>query len=60
MLDFFNGYAKKVGVTDVLDDSFTMILACLFSSNFATYSLNVNIVALVVSLYFFPYMINYK
>jgi hypothetical protein len=60
MLDFFKGYAKEVGVTAVLGDSFMMILACLLSSNFATYSLNINIIALVISIYFFPYMINYE
>jgi len=60
MLDFFKGYAQEVGVTAVLGDSFMMILACLLSSNFATYSLNINIIALTISIYFFPYMINYK
>jgi len=60
MLDFFKGYAKEVGVGAILGDSFMMILACLFSSNFATYSLNVNIIALVISIYFIPYMINYE
>jgi hypothetical protein len=60
MLDFFKGYAKEVGVTAVLGDSFMMILACLLSSNFATYSLNINIIALTISIYFFPYMINYE
>ena len=60
MLDFFKGYAKEVGVGAILGDSFMMILACLFSSNFATYSLNVNIIALVISIYFIPYTINYE
>jgi len=57
---FIKGYAKEVGVTAVLGDSFMMILACLLSSNFATYSLNINIIALTISIYFFPYMINYE
>ena len=60
MLDFFKEYAKEVGAGAILGDSFMMIIACLLSSNFATYNLNTNIIALVISLYFFPYMINYE
>jgi hypothetical protein len=60
MLDFFKGYANEVGAGAIVGDSFMMILACLLSSNFATYSLNTNIIALVFSLYFVPYMINYE
>jgi len=59
MLDFFKEYAKEVGVQAILGDSFMMILACLLSSHFAGYSLNINIILLIISLYFFPYMINY-
>lgn len=60
MLDFFKEYAKEVGAGAILGDSFMMIIACLLSSNFATYNLNTNIIVLVISLYFFPYMINYE
>jgi hypothetical protein len=60
MLDFFKEYAKEVGIGAILGDSFMMIIACLASSHFATYTLNKNIITLVVSLYFFPYMINYE
>jgi uncharacterized protein YacL len=59
MLDFFKEYAKELGIGAILGDSFMMILSCLFSSHFATYSLNYNIILLIISLYFFPYMINY-
>jgi hypothetical protein len=59
MLDFFKDYAKEVGSGAILGDSFMMILACLLSSNFATYSINTNIILLVVLTYFIPYMINY-
>lgn len=59
MLDFFKDYAKEVGVGAILGDSFMMIIACLSSSYFATYSLNSNLIILVFSLYFVPYMINY-
>ena len=60
MLDFFKDYAKEVGGGAIIGDSFMMILACLLSSYFATYSLNNNIIVLVISLYFVPYMINFE
>jgi len=59
MLDFFKNYAKEVGSGAILGDSFMMIIACLLSSHFATYSLNTNIIVLVISCYLIPYMINY-
>ena len=59
MLDFFKDYANEVGVGAILGDSFMMILAILLSSHFATYSLNSNIIMLIVFVYFVPYMINY-
>jgi hypothetical protein len=60
MLDFFKMYAKEVGAGAIIGDSFMMILSCLLSSHFATYNINYNIIILVISLYFFPYMINYE
>jgi uncharacterized protein YacL len=60
MLDFFKDYAKEVGTGAILGDSFMMVLACLLSSNFATYSLNINTICLILSLYFVPYVINYE
>jgi hypothetical protein len=60
MLDFFKGYAKEVGSGAIIGDSCMMILACLLSSHFATYSINLNIILLVISSYFIPYMINYE
>jgi hypothetical protein len=59
MLDFFKEYAEEVGAGAILGDSFMMILSCLLSSYYATYSLNFNIIGLVISLYFYPYMVNY-
>ena len=59
MLDFFKDYAVEVGSGAILGDSFMMIIACLLSSYFATYNLNSNIIILIVSVYFVPYMINY-
>ena len=60
MLDFFKDYAREVGAGAILGDSFMMIISVLLSSYFATYSLNSNIIILIISLYLFPYMINYK
>ena len=59
MLDFFKEYAKEVGIGAIIGDSFMMIMACVLSSHYATYSLNTNIILLVVSVYFIPYLINY-
>jgi uncharacterized protein YacL len=59
MLDFFKQYAGEVGTGAILGDSFMMIIACLLSSYFATYSVNGNIILLIVSIYLFPYLINY-
>ena len=59
MLDFFKDYAKEVGSGAILGDSFMMFLTSLLSSHFATYTLNSNIIILIISVYFFPYMINY-
>jgi hypothetical protein len=60
MLDFFKLYAKEVGAGAILGDTFMMILACLLSSYFATFNLNMNIISLVISCYFLPYMIYYE
>jgi uncharacterized protein YacL len=59
MLDFFKDYANEVGINAILGDSFMMILASFLSSHFATYTLNINIIVLICSVYFIPYMINY-
>jgi hypothetical protein len=60
MLDFFKLYAKEVGVGAILGDSFMMIIACLCSSYFASLNMNTNVISLVVSMYFVPYMIYYQ
>jgi hypothetical protein len=60
MLDFFKLYAKEVGVGAILGDSFMMIIACLFSSYFASLNMNTNVISLVISMYFLPYMIYYQ
>lgn len=60
MLDFFNSYAKEVGAGAILGDSFMMIIACLLSSYFASLGTNGNIIILIISLYYLPYIINYQ
>jgi len=60
MLDFFNSYAKEVDAGAIFGDSFMMIIACLLSSHFATLGTNRNIILLIISLYFLPYVINYE
>jgi len=60
MLDFFKKYAKEVGFKAILGDSLMMILSCFLSSIFASVSLNINIIYLILSLYFVPYAINYE
>jgi hypothetical protein len=60
MLDFFKDYSNEVGIKALLGDSFIIILTCLLSASFATYNLNINIISLVISIYYIPYTINYK
>ena len=60
MLDFFKHYAGEVGAGAIVGDSIMMTIACLLSSHFATYSVNLNIIFLIVSLYCVPYMIHYR
>uniref|UniRef100_A0A6C0KMB1 Uncharacterized protein n=1 Tax=viral metagenome TaxID=1070528 RepID=A0A6C0KMB1_9ZZZZ len=59
MLDFFKEYAKELGYKAIIGDSFAMIISCLLSSYFKTFTINTNIIGLVLSLYFIPYAINY-
>ena len=60
MFDFFKEYAKEVKGLAILGDSFMIIISCLLSSYFATFSLNINLILLISSVYLFPYVINYK
>ena len=60
MLDFFNEYVKELGIVAIFGDSFMMFIACLLSSHFAIYGTNRNIISLIFSLYFIPYIINYE
>jgi hypothetical protein len=59
MLDFFKGYSNEMGFKAMFTNIMVVTLACLFAAHFNTYSVNMNIVLLIVSCYFFPYVINY-
>ena len=60
MFDFFKKYAKEVGVKAIIGDSFMIILTCLLSAYFASFNLNINIITLIISLYYIPYVLNSK
>jgi len=60
MIDTFKSYAKEVGPYAILGDSAIIIFSCLAASNLATYSFNWNIVNLIITLYFIPYLIYHK
>ena len=60
MLDTFKSYGKEVGISAILGDSLIIIFSCLIASNLATYSVNTNIINLLTTLYFIPYLIYHK
>jgi hypothetical protein len=59
MLDFFKDYSKEFRISFILIDILMIVMACLFSSYFATFNLNNSIITLITSVYFVPCMINY-
>jgi len=60
MLDFFKSYAKEVGAGAIIGDSIMMVFTCLMSSRFATFNMNTNIINLILTCYFIPYMLYYE
>lgn len=60
ILDFFKKYASEIGGNAIIGDSVMMIVACLLSSYMATQNTNVNIITLIISLYWYPYMLYMK
>lgn len=60
MIDTFKKYAKEVGGYAILGDSLIIIFSCLLASHLATHNLNRNIIGLIFSLYFIPYLIYHK
>ena len=57
ILDFFKKYAEEVSFRAILGDSCMMITTCFLSSHFATLNLNLNIISMIINLYFIPYLI---
>jgi hypothetical protein len=57
ILDFFKKYAGEISYSAIIGDSVMMIIACLLSSYMATFNVNINIIILIVSLYFYPFML---
>ena len=57
MLDFFKKYAGEISYSAIIGDSVMMITACLLSSYMATFNTNINIITLIISLYFYPFML---
>lgn len=60
VFDFFKKYANEVGCKAIIWDTIAIILTCLLSSHFAIYSLNLNIILLISSIYFIPFHIYYE
>lgn len=57
MLDVFKNYAKEIQHYAILGDSTIVTFSCLFASHFSTYSVNANIINLIFTLYFIPYLL---
>jgi len=60
MIDFYKDTYKKLGFVSLLWNVGVMLVACLLGSFFATMNLNDNIITLITTLYFIPYLVNYK
>ena len=56
ILDFFKKYAEEVSFRAILGDSM-MTLTCFLSAYFATLNLNLNIITMIINVYFIPYLI---
>jgi hypothetical protein len=57
MLDTFKEYARENGYRAVVSDSVMMVSSCLLYSYFSTFSLDTNIILLIVLMYLVPYLI---
>lgn len=60
MLDFFKGYAKKVGINALFGDSVLVILAVILSALLNARSFDTNMVLLILGVYLAPYFIYMK
>jgi len=60
MIDTFKAYAKEAGTYAVLGDSVVIASGCLIASFMAGHNANYNIVSLITSAYFIPYILYTK
>ena len=57
LFNYLDVYTDDVSYRTSTESVTSIILASFLSSNFATYSLNSNLILLVVSIYFIPFFI---
>ncbi len=57
MIDTFKDYAKDVSYKAVLSDSGMMVMAAFIASYLANQSANTNMIVMIVSMYFLPYLL---
>jgi uncharacterized membrane protein len=57
ILDLFKDYGKENSYKAIIADSMMMITAVLLASWFNSFTLNSNIIILIVSIYLTPYLI---
>lgn len=57
IIDLFKNYGQENGFYAVFFDSLMMISACLLSSLFSSFGINMNLIILVLSVYIVPYLI---
>jgi len=57
MIDTFKAYGKEMGGHAILGDSNIILFSCLAASFMAGWSLNTNLITLIVSMYCIPYLI---
>ena len=57
MMDTFKSYARENGYRAILSDSVMMVSSCLLYSYFSAFSLDTNIILLIVLMYLVPYLI---
>ena len=55
--DLFKDYAKEVGGGAIIGDSFMVVMIVLLASFISKLSYNANIIILIVTCYFFPYLV---
>jgi uncharacterized protein YacL len=58
MLDTFKAYGKEAGYKAILSDSAMMVLSAVLASWFAGFSLNTNIILLILLFYLMPYLVS--